>query len=64
MEEKMEATEADKMQLESAQNAGNGFLEFKIFLGKHAPRPPSNLPSCARSVFKLEHLPPPPPPIL
>ena len=40
MEEKMEATEADKMQLESAQNAGNGFLEFKIFLGEHAPTPP------------------------
>ena len=33
----MEATEADKMQLESAQNAGNGFLEFKIFLGEQTP---------------------------
>ena len=32
---KLEATDSDKMQFESAQNAGNGFLEFNIhfFLG-------------------------------
>ena len=62
MEEKLKVTVAEKMQFESAQNAGKGFLEFKIVLGEHAPIPPSNLPSSARSVFQLEHLPPPPPP--
>ena len=39
MEKKMEAPEADKKQFVSAQNAGNGFLEFKFFLWEHALRP-------------------------
>ena len=49
----MEAPEADKMQFVSAQNAGNGLLEFKIFLGEHAPRP---LSSRLSFLHPLEHL--------
>ena len=40
MEEKMKVTVAEKIQFESARNAEKVLLEFKIFWGEHAPRPP------------------------
>ena len=52
----MEAPEADKMQSVRAQNAGNGFLELKIFVGEQTRSLLSSPLSIGQSVYTRSNI--------